>query len=304
MHPGGPAIPHWVGTSGSQILSRAQPPEKLPRPRALRAAAPALKPTFCTLQLFTGPPATFQAGEWDEGTDWGCFQLGSPVSRSDASSLPQEPQLSRGSRLRPSGPLLSCLPGAAACRGLRIPRGCTPGTLRLTLPPGGALPPPLPRPWGLPGCGLQTHVLRALAGPLCLPPCPPSQTSAALPPGLQPHHFHWPQPPHQMAAGGLPHPTSHFDFTPTHPGFKALAKLLGVQLGPASPSRLSPRCEWREALPGQMGPLPSTPSSWASALGSASSTPPPHDKPHQFVLRTRVFLLIKLKTPQRLGNIG
>lgn len=141
-------------------------------------------------------------------------------------------------------------------------------------------------------------------GPLCLPGCVPSHTSTALPPGLRPATSTGPIPHTKWLPGASPHPTSHFAFTPTHPGFKALAKLLGVQLGPASPSRLSPPCEWREALRGQMGPLPCAPASWASALGCASSSPSAQCEPHQSVLRTRVFLLIKLKRLQCSVHIG
>ena len=93
MHQGAPVIPHWGGTSVSQIPSRPQPPAKRPRPRLLRVAAPVPKPTFYTLPLSTGLPVTFQPGEWDEGAELGCFRSGSPASCPDTSSLLQEPQL-------------------------------------------------------------------------------------------------------------------------------------------------------------------------------------------------------------------
>lgn len=62
MHQVVPVIPHWVGIFVSQIQSRPQPLGKLPLPQLLHVVAPVLRPTFCTLQLSTGPLVTFQPG--------------------------------------------------------------------------------------------------------------------------------------------------------------------------------------------------------------------------------------------------
>lgn len=54
-----------------------------------------------------------------------------------------------------------------------------------------------------------------------------------------------------------------------------------------------------------MGPQNSTGNSLPGLiLGLSQSNPSPQRKPHQFVLRTRVFLLIKLKRHQCSGNMG
>lgn len=62
MHRVVPVIPPWAGTLVSQIQSRPQRPGKLPRPQLLPVVAPVLRPTFCTLQLSTGPLVTFRPG--------------------------------------------------------------------------------------------------------------------------------------------------------------------------------------------------------------------------------------------------
>lgn len=203
--------------------------------------------------------------------------------------LLQEPQFLRNSRLRAPRRLCSCFLGAAAWSGeLRLPSCSTCCILCPAFPAGGSPPPAISRAWGLPGCGLQASVLSchwATVPPLFITDLFPSPSPVAPP-------FHGPIPPHQMAALSL------FLHTlispPPSPGFKAQARQLGVQLGPASPSQLSPQCEWREALLGQMGPQPST--SWGR---------PHHQcKAHRFVLRTTAFLLIKLKRHQCSGNVG
>lgn len=54
--------PPWVGTFGTQIQSRPQPPGKLLLPQLLHVGAPVLRPTFYTLPLFMAPPVTYQPG--------------------------------------------------------------------------------------------------------------------------------------------------------------------------------------------------------------------------------------------------
>lgn len=54
--------PPWVGTFGTQIQSRPQPPRKLLLPQLLHVGAPVLRPTFYTLPLFMAPPVTYQPG--------------------------------------------------------------------------------------------------------------------------------------------------------------------------------------------------------------------------------------------------
>lgn len=87
-------------------------------------------------------------------------------------------------------------------------------------------------------------------------------------------------------------------------GFKALAKPLGVQLGPASPSRLSPQCEWREALPGQMGPGTSTPTSQPHPWARQILPPRPSASHAGLFSGLEYLLLIKLRRHQCSGNIG
>lgn len=63
--------PPWVGTFGTQIQSRPQPPGKLLLPQLLHVGAPVLRPTSCTRQLFMGPPVTYQSGKVDKGRGLG-----------------------------------------------------------------------------------------------------------------------------------------------------------------------------------------------------------------------------------------
>lgn len=70
--------PLWVGTLGTQIQSRPQPPGKL-LPQLLPVGAPVLRPTSCTLQLFMGPPVTYQPGKVDKGRGLGAPGGGGPV---------------------------------------------------------------------------------------------------------------------------------------------------------------------------------------------------------------------------------
>lgn len=71
IHQGVPVTPHWVGTFGTQIQSRPQPPRKLLLPQLLHVGAPVLKPTSCTLLLFMAPPVTYQPGKVDKGRGLG-----------------------------------------------------------------------------------------------------------------------------------------------------------------------------------------------------------------------------------------
>ena len=136
-----------------------------------------------------------------------------------------------------------------------------------------------------------------------LSPLPPSPSSSSLPPGLLPPHFHYPFPHTKWLPWAFPTPLHTLISLPPPSGFKALAKPLGVQLGPASPSRLSPRCEWRGLCLAQWGLGPALPPP-ASPLGSTSPSPSPQGEPHGSVLRSRVFLLIKLERHQCSGNTG
>lgn len=186
MHQVVPAIPPWVGTFVSQSQSRPQNPRKLPLPQLLRVVAPVLRPTFCTLQLSMGPPVTFQPGT---PASLRLQTLGAqPPTRlhSWTCSLAQEAQDTQ-----------------QRCLQHPLPRTSSKGA---------------PSPYPTLGLGpTWMWALNQCSEPLLDPllPCPPPQISTSLPPGLYPPYFHWPHPPHQMAALGLPYPTSHFDFTPT-----------------------------------------------------------------------------------------
>lgn len=79
IHQGVPVTPPWVGTFGTQIQSRPQPPGKLLLPQLLHVGALVLRPTSCTLQLFMGPPVTYQPGKVDKGRGLGAPGRGGPV---------------------------------------------------------------------------------------------------------------------------------------------------------------------------------------------------------------------------------
>lgn len=78
IHQGVPVTPPWVETFGTQIQNRSQPPGKL-LSQLLPVGAPVLRPTSCTLQLFMGPPVTYQPGKVDKGRGLGAPGGGGPV---------------------------------------------------------------------------------------------------------------------------------------------------------------------------------------------------------------------------------
>ena len=90
--------PPWVGTFGTQIQSRPQPPRKLLLPQLLHVGAPVLRPTFYTLPLFMAPPVTYQPGKV-KGRGLGCpggggllpFSYLSPVTRTPSFAEAPDP---------------------------------------------------------------------------------------------------------------------------------------------------------------------------------------------------------------------
>lgn len=91
-----PVTPPWVGTFGTQIQSRPQPPRKLLPPQLLHVGAPVLKPTSCTLPLFMAPPVTYQPGKVeDRGLGapggGGLFLYFSPVTRTPSFAEAPDP---------------------------------------------------------------------------------------------------------------------------------------------------------------------------------------------------------------------
>uniref|UniRef100_A0A8D1HTL4 T-box transcription factor TBX6 n=1 Tax=Sus scrofa TaxID=9823 RepID=A0A8D1HTL4_PIG len=220
-----------------------------------------------------GPPVTFQPGP------------------------PASPRLqTRGAQPPTQLPSWSCSPGQQA-------RGTPQLHPQHPLPRTSSQGAPSPCPTlglGLTWMWAPNQCTEPLLKPRCLPPSRVQRTPPVpFPQACSPLTSTGPIPHAKWLPWASPTPLHTLISLPPPSGFKALAKPLGVQLGPASPSRLSPRCEWREALPGQMGPGTSTPPSQASPLGSAGSPPSPQCKPHLSVLRIRVFLLINLKRHER-----
>lgn len=306
MHQAVPVTPHWAGTFESQIPSRLQRPGKLPRPQLLPAVAPVRRRTFCTLQPSMGPPVTFQPGEWDGAQGWAVPGWGSLFPHSDTSLCtsgpPASPRLqTRGAQPPTQLPSWSCSPGQQA-------RGTPQLHPQHPLPRTSSQGAPSPCPTlglGLTWMWAPNQCTEPLLKPRCLPPSRVQRTPPVpFPQACSPLTSTGPIPHAKWLPWASPTPLHTLISLPPPSGFKALAKPLGVQLGPASPSRLSPRCEWREALPGQMGPGTSTPPSQASPLGSTGSPPSPQCKPHLSVLRIRVFLLINLKRHERSGTLG
>lgn len=152
MHRVVPVIPHWVGTLVSQIQSSPQRPGKLPRPQLLPVVAPVLRPTFCTLQLSTGPLVTFRPGEWDKGTGLGSSGLGSsrlgiPLTCSDSPlhfrnpSFPEAPDSGRPAPY--SAAFLELQPGPP---GSGYPAAAPPASFASHFLQGGPFPLPYPGP--------------------------------------------------------------------------------------------------------------------------------------------------------------
>ena len=143
-------IPHWVGMFGSQIQSRPQCLGKLPLPQLLPAVAPVLRPTCCTLPLSTGPPVTFQPGEWVRGTGLGCSGLrewGFPLPCPDTSLLfrnPSFPEAPDSGRPAPySAAFLELQPGPA---GSGYPAAAPSASFASHFLQGGPFPLPYPGP--------------------------------------------------------------------------------------------------------------------------------------------------------------
>lgn len=147
MHRVVPVIPPWAGTLVSQIQSRPQRPGKLPRPQLLPVVAPVLRPTFCTLQLSTGPLVTFRPGEWGKGTGLGSSRLGIPLPCSDSSlhfrnpSFPEAPDSGRPAPY--SAAFLELQPGPP---GSGYPAAAPPASFASHFLQGGPFPLPYPGP--------------------------------------------------------------------------------------------------------------------------------------------------------------
>ena len=295
-------IPHWVGMFGSQIPSRPQCLGKLPVPQLLPAVAPVLRPTCCTLPLSMGLPVTSQPGEWVKGTGLGYSRLGrgvgSPLSPVliplHSSGIPAS------RRLQTLGVQPPIQPPSWSCSLDQQDQDIQQQHPQHPLPRTsfkGAPSPCLTLGLGLTWMWAPNQCTEPLLSPL-----PPSPSSSSLPPGLLPPHFHYTLPHTKWLPWASPTPLHTLISLPPPSGFKALAKLLGVQLGPASPSRLSPRCEWRGLCrPNGAWDQHSHPQPHPWAL---QVLPPPQGEPHGSVLRSRVFLLIKLERHQCSGNTG
>ena len=112
--------------------------------------APVLRPTCCTLPLSTGPPVTFQPGEWVRGTGLGCSGLrewGFPLPCPDTSLLfrnPSFPEAPDSGRPAPySAAFLELQPGPA---GSGYPAAAPSASFASHFLQGGPFPLPYPGP--------------------------------------------------------------------------------------------------------------------------------------------------------------
>lgn len=267
-----PVIPRWVGMFGSQIQSRPQCLGKLPLPQLLPAVAPVLRPTCCTLPLSTGPPVTFQSGEWVRGTGLGCSRLrrgGGPLSPVliplCSSGIPASRRLQTlGAQPPTQPPSWSCSPGQQAQDTQQqhpqhpLPRTSSKGA-----------------PSHCPTLGLGLTWMWApnqCTEPL-LSPLPPSPSSSSLPPGPLPPHFYYPLPHTKWLPWASPTPLHTLISLPPPLASKLWLSRWESSWGqlPLPGSHLGVN---GGVLPGQMGPGTSTPTP-SLTLGLYKSYPLP-----------------------------